>query len=154
VQSLSFVVIGDSGVARQTCATLTEQGHAVHHLDRPDDNMLRTACTDRTAGIAVLVHDDVMALRYALVEAHINDIAGQLTRLLPHCEAVSPADLAAPSLAGPCVNGDWLADRARRSVVSTAQMRGDGPAAITLAVEQRPLWRRPPCPSHRCGGIR
>ncbi|RYE38280.1 MAG: portal protein [Hyphomicrobiales bacterium] len=128
--------------------------HAVHHLDHPDDTTLRTACTDHTAGIAVLVHDDVMALRYALAAAHINDttpiitsvfdrtIADQLTRLLPHCEAVSPADLAAPSLAGPCVNADWLAARARRGIVSAARMRGGGPAAITLAVEQRPLWRR------------
>ncbi|MFE7423732.1 potassium channel family protein [Rhodococcus sp. NPDC057529] len=146
-----FVVIGDTGAARQTCATLTGQGHRVHHLDRPDDDTLRTACTGTVAGIAVLVHDDVMALRYALAAAHIDDtipiitsvfdrtIADQLTSLLPHCEAVSPADLAAPALAGPCVNAEWLAARARRGVVSAAYLGDTGPAALAFPVETRPL---------------
>jgi Trk K+ transport system NAD-binding subunit len=151
VQYLTFVILGDTGAARQTCATLTEEGHRVLHLDRPDDKTLRAACIQNAAGLAVLVHDDVMALRYALAAAHINDtipiitsvfdrtIAEQLTRLLPHCDAVSPADLAAPSLAGPCVNAEWLAARARRGVISAAHLAGATPASITLRLETRPL---------------
>ncbi|MEN0139649.1 MAG: NAD(P)-binding protein [Rhodococcus sp. (in: high G+C Gram-positive bacteria)] len=149
----TFVVIGDTGAARQTCATLAAARHRVHHLDRPDDLTLRGVCTPGTAGIAVLVHDDVMALRYALAAAHIDDtipiitsvfdrtIAAQLTHLLPHCEAVSPADLAAPSLAGPCLSAQWLAARARRGIVSAARGGDIGPAAVTMPVTTRPLTR-------------
>lgn len=154
MQISTFVVIGDTAAARHSCATLAAQGHRVYHLDRPDDDTLRAACTGAVAGIAVLVHDDVMALRYALAAAHIDDtvpiitsvfdrtIADQLTSLLPHCEAVSPADLAAPALAGPCVNGEWLAARARRGIASAAYMGATGPVALTFPVEARRLRSR------------
>lgn len=147
----TFVVIGDTAAARQTCATLTAQGHHVHHFERPDDATLRTALAPGVAGISVLVHDDVMALRYALAAAHIDDttpiitsvfdrtVAAKLTRLLPHCEAVSPADLASPSLAGPCLNGQWLAAHAQQGAISAIRMNDTAPPWKSL----RPRNARP-----------
>lgn len=154
-ESSSFVVIGETVAARQICATLGDTGHQVHHLERPDDIALRAVCTSEIAGIAILVHDDVLALRYALAAAHIDDtvpiitsvfdrtIAAQLRALLPQCTAVSPADLAAASLAGPCVDADWLAARGHRGMVWAAHQPEHGPPAVlTARVERRSPYRR------------
>ena len=115
------VVIGATTLARRVCASLEESGHPVDHLAAPDDQDLRRALAARPAGVAVLVGDDLSALRYALAVRHVCDtvrivvtvfdrtVAQQLRLLLRHCVPVSPADLLAPTLAGLCVDPDALA---------------------------------------------
>lgn len=150
----SFVVIGDTVSARQVCATLSARGHCVEHLLRPDDSALRSVCGDNVSGIAILVHDDVLALRYALAAAHINEtvpiitsvfdrtLGAQLESLLPQCTAISPADLAAASLAGPCANPGWLAARARhQSARATTYSETGLPIEITAQIERRSIRR-------------
>ncbi|WP_326719326.1 NAD-binding protein [Streptomyces sp. NBC_00243] len=117
-----FVVIGETHLAGRVCASL-RGGHAVHHLSRPGDRELRSAVGQGTDGVAVLLHDDVAALRYALAVAHFSPtvpmvvtifdrtVADELTRLLPQCEVTSPADLVVPALAGPCADPSLLAVR-------------------------------------------
>ncbi|WP_411136502.1 NAD-binding protein [Streptomyces sp. C10] len=116
-----MVVIGATTLARRVCASLGESGHPVDHLAAPDDQELRRALAARPAGIAVLVGDDLSALRYALAVRHVCDsvrivvtvfdrtVAEQLRLLLHDCVPVSPADLLAPTLAGLCVDPDALA---------------------------------------------
>lgn len=130
--SHGIVVIGSTTLARRVCASLGESGHPVDHLAAPDDQDLRRALAARPAGVAVLVGDDLSALRYALAVRHVCDtvrivvtvfdrtVAQELSSLLRHCVTVSPADLLAPTLAGLCVDPDALAVRAD----------GHGPVAV------------------------
>ncbi|WP_254885692.1 NAD(P)-binding protein [Streptomyces sp. NA02950] len=116
-----IVVIGATTLARRVCAAVSENGRPVQHLAAPDDQDVRHALAARPAGVAVLVGDDLSALRYALAVRHLCDtvrivatvfdrtVARQLQSLLRHCVTVSPADLLAPSLAGPCVERGVLA---------------------------------------------
>ncbi|MFG2093320.1 NAD-binding protein [Streptomyces sp. NPDC048612] len=116
-----IVVIGATTLARRVCASLEEGGHSVDHLAAPDDQELRRALAARPAAVAVLVGDDLSALRYALAVRHVHDpvrivvtvfdrtVAQQLRLLLHDCVPVSPADLLAPTLAGLCVDPDALA---------------------------------------------
>lgn len=67
-----FVVIGETNVARSTCASLASRGLDVCHLRAPDDPELRHILAGGPAGVAILTHDDVAALRYALAAAHID----------------------------------------------------------------------------------
>ncbi|OLL21486.1 MULTISPECIES: potassium channel family protein [unclassified Rhodococcus (in: high G+C Gram-positive bacteria)] len=150
----TYVVVGDTTVARRVCASLVALGCAVRHAPRPDDEELR-ALLDQppVAGIAVLLQDDVVALRYALAAAHLQPdapmvatifdrtIGDQLARFLPQCDVTSPADLAAASLAGPCVAPDLLA------VTSTREPRGIRAAGdvldeVPVAVPRRMVWQR------------
>ncbi|MFB4314948.1 potassium channel family protein [Actinomadura sp. 21ATH] len=119
----SFLVIGDTNLARHVCASLHEGGHGVQHLIDPRDEELRAAMTARPQGVAVLLHDDVAALRYALAIAHISarvpiivtifdrTVADELLRLLPQCDVTSLGELVAPALAGPCVDASFAALR-------------------------------------------
>ncbi|MDX5310543.1 MAG: NAD-binding protein [Rhodococcus sp. (in: high G+C Gram-positive bacteria)] len=150
----TYVVVGDTTVARRVCASLVVLGCTVRHAPRPDDDELR-ALLDRppVAGIAVLLQDDVVALRYALAAAHLQPdapmvatifdrtIGDQLARFLPQCDVTSPADLAVASLAGPCVAPDLLA------VTSTGGPRGIRAAGdvldeVPVAVPRRMAWQR------------
>ncbi|MFJ6789241.1 NAD-binding protein [Streptomyces angustmyceticus] len=122
-QDTAMVVIGATTLARRVCASLGESGHRVEHLAAPDDHDLRRALAAGPAGVAVLVGDDLSALRYALAVRHVRDsvrivvtvfdrtVAQQLRLLLRDCVPVSPADLLAPTLAGLCVDPDVLAVR-------------------------------------------
>ncbi|WP_436791173.1 potassium channel family protein [Yinghuangia sp. YIM S10712] len=111
----AVVVIGDTNLARRVCASSTARKHFVKHLREPSDSELRAALRSTPDGVAILLHDDVAALRYALAVAHITPqapvivtvfdrtVADELKRLLPQCDVTSPADLAAAALAGPCI---------------------------------------------------
>lgn len=150
----SFLVIGDAQVARRVCASLYERGFRVYHLIRPDDDDLRDAMAHRPLGIAVLVRDDVVALRYALAAAHIREtipmvvtifdrtIADQLSRLLPQCDVTSPADLAAPSLAGPCLDSRVMSARHEGAEMSAVRMIDGYPARGLVQAPRQPRWRR------------
>ena len=67
----SFLLIGESNLARHMTALLARDGHTITVLATPDDATLRVALQAETYdGIAVVTHDDVVALRYALTAAH------------------------------------------------------------------------------------
>jgi voltage-gated potassium channel Kch len=117
------LVIGETPVARRVCATLADaaRGSRVRHLVAPGDAELASALCDQVSAAAVLIRDDVAALRCALALAHLDPslplivaifdrtIAGQLRTFLPQATVISPAALAVPSLAGPCLKADLLA---------------------------------------------
>ncbi|WP_407551099.1 NAD-binding protein [Streptomyces sp. Pv4-95] len=132
-----MVVIGATTLARRVCAALRESGRPVRHLAAPDDQELRHALAARPAGVAVLVGDDLSALRYALAVRHVRDsveivatvfdrtVAQQLRSLLHHCVAVSPADLLAPTLAGLCLDAGTLAVRQDGDGAVAVRRQGD-----------------------------
>lgn len=113
----SAVVLGDTEVARRTCAALGERGYVVTHLIEPSDADLRAA------------------LRYAMLVEHLSPgirlvvtlfdrtVAGELLRVVPNCQITSPADVSVPSIIGACLGGPVLAvDPAGVMLVDT----GDG----------------------------
>lgn len=116
----TFLVIGETPVARRTCGSLARAAR-VRHLVSPGDEELAAAVGEDVVSAAILVRDDVAGLRYALALAHLDHslpllvtifdrtIADQLRAFLPQATVVSPASLAVPSLAGPCLNADLLA---------------------------------------------
>lgn len=120
-EQATFIVIGSTGSARRVCAGLRDRGHFVLHLHQPDDRALRAALVGQVVGVAVLSHDDLVVLRYAMAVAHIRPsvrllasvfdraIAQELTALLPESTVASPGDLAAGTLAGLCLEPDALA---------------------------------------------
>jgi hypothetical protein len=148
-----YVVIGETHVARRVCASLHHRGCEVLHLVAPGDEELRTAMTRQPRGVAVLLHDDVAALRYALASAHIDPtaelvvtifdqtVADQLVRLLPHCHVTSPAQLAAASLVAPCLAPDALAIRRTGGEARALRRSGDALAAAPWALGRRARWQ-------------
>lgn len=145
-----LVVLGDGGLARSVCAALVERGRVVRHLPAPDDARLAEALgvrdgaqpgepaddgTGHAAGLAVLFHDDHVALRYTLAAAHLapdvpvvssvfdRTVATQLTRLVPWLALSTPGNLVAPSLAGPCLGPGIVSATAPGTVVVR---EGDG----------------------------
>jgi hypothetical protein len=138
-----IVVIGNLEVTRRTVAQMQHEGYRVTHLPQPNDadlferlmppgdrqQIVTATPPDRKAGIhdlldgeheapvavAILVRGDVVALRYALLVAHIQPqlplvvtifdrtLTEQLRTALPHCVVTSPADEAVPAIATACV---------------------------------------------------
>src|SRR5262245_14211592 len=136
-ESQSFLLIGESNLARHVVGALELAGHPPTVLAAPDEPTLRHILGTTFDGIAVLTHDDVLALRYALSAAHWqphtpllatvfdHTVASRLREVLPQCVATSPADLAAPVLAGPCLADDILA-ACRHGVDGAAVVAHDG----------------------------
>jgi hypothetical protein len=149
----TFVVIGESNVARRVCASLQQRGSEVLHLCAPGDEELRKAMVREPRGVAVLVHDDVVALRYALAAAHIapdvplvatvfdHTVSEQLVRLLPHCHVTSPAELAVPTLVAPCLEPELLAVRRTDRGVRAVRAAGAALTEAPWALGRTARWR-------------
>ena len=117
----AFVVIGDSETARRTCASLTEAGCRVSHLRAPSDLVLHDVLAQPVSGVAILLWDDIAALRYCLAVHHIRPdvrlfvtifdrtVREQLESSVPDCTIMSTADIAVPSLLGPSIDADLVA---------------------------------------------
>ena len=122
-----FLVIGNTTLSKRICHELGAGTGSVDHLVEPADDCLAEAVLRRPAAVAVVVHDDVLAVRYALAIAHLDPdlravvtifdrtIADHVARLLPQAVVTSPAAIAAPSLAAACVGPDVTDVRRRGS---------------------------------------
>ncbi|MBY4108198.1 NAD-binding protein [Rhodococcus fascians] len=150
-----FLVIGDSNVARHVIALLATAGHNATHSLSPDDKELRTVLRGAYDGIAVVTHDDVLALRYALAIAHSHPetplvvtvfdqtIASRLRSVLPRSFVTSPAELAAPVLAGSCINEQFFAVlRTREGRWNSVVGSPSGPATIPFDRPHKSWSRR------------
>jgi voltage-gated potassium channel Kch len=111
----AYLVIGDTTLSRRICHELAAGSDRVDHLVEPADDVLAEAVLRRPSAVAVVVHDDVLAVRYALAVAHLDPdvrivatifdrtIADHVAALLPQAVVTSPAAIAAPHLAAPCL---------------------------------------------------
>ena len=112
------VVVGALEVARRTCGMLSTHGVTVQHLLAPSDAELKRALGGDVRAVAVLVRGDVVALRYALLVAHLRPdlelvvtlfdrtLTTQLRQALPRCVVTSPADIAVPAIVRACLSPD------------------------------------------------
>jgi voltage-gated potassium channel Kch len=152
-----YLVIGNTPLSKRICQELAGGGDHVDHLVQPADDVLAEGVRRRPVAVAVVVHDDVLAVRYALATAHLDPtlrmlvtifdrtIADHVARLLPQAVVTSPAGIAAPSLAGPCLGSDvvaaWEADGVEHRVVQaggdrvhrTAPRRSRGDARVRVS---------------------
>lgn len=152
----TILVIGETSVAQRVCSTLTEdrQQLPVRHLVAPNDCELQMALADDIRAVAILVRDDVSALRYALAVAHMKTtapltvtifdrtISEQLRRFLPQASVISSASLAAPSLVGPCLGGSVDASfTAGPDAIHASLVEGRVETVRNGHTQRRPLQR-------------
>ena len=126
-----IVVIGRTDVGRRVCSLLTSSGISVVHLHEPSDAELRAELGKDIDGVAVLLHDDIEALRYSLMIHHIRpgarlfvamfDLTArtQLRSVVPGCVVLSPAAISVPSMVAGAI--EPRADAIRRE--STPELR-------------------------------
>lgn len=106
----TVLVIGLTDVGRRTCAALAQHQIRVIHLANPSDVELNQVLAQSIEGVAVMLHNDIEALRYCLAIEHIKpgvrlfaaifdrSVRHELEKLIPNCEIASPAFIAMPSL--------------------------------------------------------
>ncbi len=135
----AYLVIGDTTLSKRICHELASGRDRVDHLVEPADDVLADAVLRRPRAVAVVVHDDVLAVRYALAIAHLDPslrivatifdktMADHVAALLPQAVVTSPAAIAAPVLAGPCLGPDvvaaWEGDGVEHRVVQAGEER-------------------------------
>lgn len=125
----TVLVIGHTDVGRRACALLDDAGTPTIHLDDPTDAELRSALHAGVSGVAVLLHDDIRALRYSLVIEHLRPgirlfvaifdrtVRQQLEATVPNCVVISPASISVPSIVAAAIAPEYEAIR-RRGVSS------------------------------------
>ncbi|MGW0816978.1 NAD-binding protein [Streptomyces viridiviolaceus] len=131
------LIIGDQEVARRTCAALTRQDLEVVHLAAPTDDELRSAMAEHADAVAILVRNDVVALRYALLIEHLQHgiqlivtlfdrtVADQIVQAIPNCHVSSPADISVPSIIGACLGPEILALHRTEASTTTVLQTGE-----------------------------
>lgn len=107
---MRIVVIGHSDVGRRACGALQARGVTTVHLDDPSDAEVRGALAGEVDGVAVLLHDDIRALRYCLVVEHARrgirlfvamfdrTARTQIESTIENCVVLSPAAISVPSI--------------------------------------------------------
>jgi voltage-gated potassium channel Kch len=157
------LVVGDGELAAAVAAAVVRAGGAARRLPRPSDAELSAALHDGPARVAIVNHDDIVALRYALVAAHARPgvrllvtifdrtVASQIHRTVPNSHVASLADAAVPSLAAACLAEDLLVVRG-----DTALARGgDGtprPVGLTPPSRAARAWRTARAQLHPADG--
>lgn len=131
-----IVVIGFDDVGRRTVAMLQTSGVRVTHLDEPSDAVLREVLAEHVDGVAVLLHDDIRALRYCLVVHHIQADAPlyvamfdqtarlQLQRTVPSCKVLSPASVSVPAFTAAILGGPADDPAVASETLATLRRRG------------------------------
>lgn len=106
--SRHVIVIGKDEVGRRTAGMLHEAGAQITHVNEPTDAQLHELLAGQVDGVAVLLHDDIKALRYCLMIHHIQPdtplyvamfdqtARSQLERVVPDCIVLSPASISVP----------------------------------------------------------
>lgn len=152
------LVIGAIESARLLCAQVSATGgRSVHLLDPTVDQLAAARAAGPWAGVAIIAHSDVQALRYALLVEQVQPgvhlvvtvfrrtMAHELARLLPNCVVTSPADLAAPTVAAAFLPAPAGAVPVAVTVPEEgagAGRRGAGPARVAVVDSQSgPRWQ-------------
>jgi len=155
VKAQNIVVIGRTDVGRRVCALLSSAGISVIHLHEPSDAELRAELAKEIEGVAVLLHDDIKALRYGLMVHHVRPdvrlfvamfdrtVRAQLRSVVPRCVMLSPAAVSVPVMVAAAIAPE--ADAIRRA--STPEIKswvavkssGDGKASIETYRAPAPL---------------
>jgi len=117
------LVIGATDIGRRTCAALQDRGVEVLHLANPSDSELHELLTENTQGVAIMLHNDIEALRYSLTIEHIRpgirlfvaifdrSVRHEMERTIPNCSIASPAYIAGASIIGSALLPDGAIKR-------------------------------------------
>ncbi len=136
----TVLVIGHTDVGRRACALLQDAGTPTIHLADPTDAELRSALHSGVTGVAVLLHDDIRALRYSLVIEHLRPnirlfvaifdrtVRQQLEAHVPNCVVLSPASISVPVIAAAAIAPQHGAIRRRGTSSQDAWVTIDVPA--------------------------
>lgn len=104
------LVIGNTDIGRRACAALRDRNVDVVHLSMPQDSDLHELLTDEITGVAIMLHNDIEALRYSLTIEHIRpgirlfvaifdrSVRHEMERTIPNCSIASPAYIAGASI--------------------------------------------------------
>ncbi len=110
------LLIGAGHLADATARALTAAGAAVKRSEEPTDREIRDALDDRIDRVVVISRLDHVALRRALVVAHVRPglatlvtifdrhVAAELQDTVANVRVLSMAQIVAPALAGPCLD--------------------------------------------------
>ena len=141
------LVVGDGELAGALADAVGRAGGTARRLRTPTDGELADAVHAGPVRVAVVSHDDIVALRYALVAAHARPgvrllvtifdrtVARQIHRAVPNSHVVSLADAAIPSLAAACLSPELLAVHGDEALARSA---ADGaPRVIPLSAVTR-----------------
>jgi len=105
-----ILVIGDTDVGRRVCSALSQRGVRTLHLGAPNDHEIALALTPDVTGVAIMLHDDIWALRYGLIVEHLRPgirlfvgmfdrtVRKQLEAAVPNCVVLSPAAISVPAM--------------------------------------------------------
>jgi len=116
-----ILLVGHGDLADETAEALDAAGAEVVRLEDPDHEGLRDALAPSADAVLVVSRDDAWPLRVALLVRHLEpdvpiiatifdpETGGQLEQQIGNCTIASLADVAAPSLAGPCLDDDLAA---------------------------------------------
>ena len=106
----TVIVIGLTDIGRRACAALQDRGVKVLHIANPSDNDLHDLLSKGISGVAIMLHNDVEALRYSLTIEHIRpgirlfvaifdrSVRHEMQRTIPNCSIASPAYIAGSSI--------------------------------------------------------
>jgi voltage-gated potassium channel Kch len=132
VRAAPVLVLGDGDLAAELAEQVAERGAPCVHLRRPADRDLTRAMRAAPRFVAVISHDDIEALRLALVAEHARPgvpllvtifdttVAMQMLRVVPNSHVVSLGDVAAPVLADDCLGAGAPAPSALRRLWAAA----------------------------------
>ena len=110
------LVIGEGQLADATMRAMQAGGTTVVGLHEPNDQDIREALDERVDRVVVISRSDHVALRRALVVAHVrpgtptlvtifdHHVAAELQDTADNVRVLSMADIVAPALAGPCID--------------------------------------------------
>jgi hypothetical protein len=126
---------------------LQESQARVTHVDEPTDAQLHELLTEDVDGIAIMLHDDIKALRYGLVVHRIRPdsllyvamfdqtVRAQLERVVPGSVVLSPASISVPHFVAAILGRPIASDHTEHEVPRPWQRRG---VVGTLAGQLRP----------------
>ena len=105
-----ILVIGATDIGRRACAALQDRNVDVLHLANSQDSELHELLSDDITGVAIMLHNDIEALRYSLAIEHIRpgirlfvaifdrSVRHEMERTIPNCSIASPAYIAGSSI--------------------------------------------------------
>ena len=112
-----MLVIGDGDLSEETARAVEASGAGVSRLREPNEGDVREALGGGVDSVAVVARADAIVLRMALMVRAVSaeipllltifdaTMAEEVTREWPNTHVTSLADVVAPSLAGPCIDG-------------------------------------------------
>ena len=121
VHARRILVIGQGRLIDVVLRALADVGAGVIHLHAPNDREIRRSLTPDIDAVVVISRDDRVALRLALVVEGVRpgvrlivtiynrDLGDQVRRAVGNVRVMSMADVVAPALAGPLLDGELIA---------------------------------------------